>query len=250
MAKNPLIRCFEPRPDARIRLYCVPHAGGGVSAFRSWQASLPSIVEVQAIQLPGRENRLMEAPLSDAFEIAKLIADTIEPELDRTYAVFGHSMGALISFELLRELQSRGAREAGHFFASAFRAPQLKNPDPVFHDLPDQEFIAELNRRYDAVPAAALESEELLELILPGVRADTTVCDAYEYKQGEPLNCPITALGGESDGIVKPELLKPWIEQTSSYFDLELFAGDHFYLQPGEKALLELVSRKLLALAN
>jgi len=245
-----MLRCIKPRPDARLRLYCIPYAGGGASAFRSWQESLPSIVEVQSIQLPGRENRLMETPFSDAREIAKALADVIAPDLDRPYAVFGHSMGALVSFELLRELRERKAREAAHFFASAFRAPQLQNPDPAIHELPDKEFLDELNRRYDAIPAAALESEELLSLILPGVRADTTVCDGYSYVEGDPLPTPISALGGEIDPIVKPDLLEPWKAQTSANFDLTLFQGDHFYLQPLQDELLALVSERLMGLTQ
>ena len=247
-SENPLVRCIKPRPDARLRLFCIPFAGGGASVFRTWQESLPSVVEVQSIQLPGRENRLMETPFSNAREIAKALADAIAPELDRTYAVFGHSMGALVGFELLRELRNRNAPAPAHFFASAFRAPQVENPDPAMHELPDKEFLEELNRRYDAIPAAALESEELLSLILPGVRADTTVCDGYDYIDGEPLSTPITALGGEADTIVKPELLEPWREQTNASFELMLFPGDHFYLQPGQAALLEYVSKQIMEL--
>ncbi len=247
---NPLIRCIKPRENARIRLYCIPYAGGGASIFRLWQESLPSIVEVHSIQLPGRENRLMETPFDDAREAARAVADAMEPDLDRSYAVFGHSMGALIAFELLRELQSREARQAGYLFASAFRAPQVPNPDPAMHDLPDAELLDEIDRRYDAVPAAARESEELLELILPGIRGDTTVCDSYSYRAGTPLACPIAALGGESDPIVRPELLEPWREHTSEAFDLTLFPGDHFYLQPSQAELLKWISTRLLTIAN
>jgi len=248
--KSPLLRCPKPRPDARIRLYCIPYAGGGASVYREWQDKLPSIVEVQAIQLPGRENRLMDEPFSDSREAAKAVADAIAPDLDRTYAVFGHSMGALVGFELLRELERRGAPTASHFFASAFRAPQVENPDSALHELPDAELLDELDRRYDAIPAAARESQELLELIMPGVRADTAVCDSYAYRAGDPLACPITALGGEADAIVSPELIELWREQTSAAFEFTLFPGDHFYLQPGQDQLLELVSRKLLELAS
>ena len=247
---NPLIRCIKPRPDARIRLYCIPFAGGGASVFRLWQEHLPSIVEVQSVQLPGRENRLMETPFSDAREAAKAIADVVEPDLDRDYAIFGHSMGALIAFELLRELQSRGAKRASYLFASAFRAPHLPNPDAAMHELSDEELLDEIDRRYDAVPAAARESEELLELILPGIRGDTTVCDAYRFSDGEQLSCPIEALGGESDPIVRPELLEPWREQTSHDFQRTLFPGDHFYLQPSQAALLKLISDRLLGLTS
>lgn len=251
MAKpNPLLRCIKPRPDARLRLYCIPYAGGGASVYRTWQESLPSIVEVVSIQLPGRENRLMETPFSDAREIAKALADVIAPGLDRTYAVFGHSMGALVGFELLRELRDRNAPEAAHFFASALRAPQVENPDPALHELPDEEFLVELNRRYDAIPAAARENQELLDLILPGIRADTAVCDGYSYVEGEPLSTPITTLGGKTDTIVGPELLEPWERQTSASFELTLFDGDHFYLQPRQAELLALISERLVALAK
>ena len=248
--KNPLLRCPKPRPDARIRLYCIPYAGGGASVYREWQDKLPSIVEVQSIQLPGRENRLMEEPFSDAREAARALADVIEPDLDRTFAVFGHSMGALIGFELLRELEARGANPPAHFFASAFRAPQVENPDSALHELPDAELLDELDRRYDAIPAAARESEELLDLIMPGIRADTSVCDGYSYVEGAKLSCPISVLGGKADAIVKPELLEPWSEQTSAGFEFDLFEGDHFYLQPRQDEVLALVSKRLLELTD
>ena len=187
---NAWIKCYDPRPNAELALLCLPYAGGGASLFRDWSKDLPPAVEVRALQPPGREERLLEEPFDSVGALADALAEVVAPELDRPWAVFGHSMGALTAFELVRRLRERGVPTPVHFFASAFRAPQLACPVPTIHELPADEFLTELNRRYDAVPAAAMESAELLELFLPGLRADVAICDTYAYTAGPPLDLP------------------------------------------------------------
>jgi medium-chain acyl-[acyl-carrier-protein] hydrolase len=229
-----------------VRLYCVPHAGGGASAFRAWGAALPG-VEVRSVQLPGREDRIGEPALRSAAEIAGPLADALQDDgaPSGRWALFGHSMGALVGFEVLRELRRRGTPGPVHFFASGHRAPQLPDPDPPMHALSDDEFLDALDERYGGVPAAVRESDELLELLLPGLRADVSVCDTYEHVEEEPLDCPLTALGGERDRGVRREELEAWREQTRGEFRLEMFAGGHFYLQERETDVLRAVARAL-----
>lgn len=244
-AKNPWIRCPKPRPAARMRLYCIPHAGGGAGTYRSWSDGLPETVEQRSVQLPGREDRLKDTPLHSVVPLARALADALVPELDRPWALFGHSMGALVGFELLRELRRRGAPAATHLFASAFRAPQLPLAVPPIHELSDEAFIEEVDRRYDAVPAIVRENQELMALMLPGLRADVAVCDGYEHVQGEPLACPITAFGGEQDRHVSRKELEGWSEQTSGAFTLRMFPGDHFFLQSAQAELLAVISASM-----
>jgi len=245
MTDNPWIRCPKPRPDARVRLFCIPHAGGGAATFRLWQDQLPGDVEVRAIQLPGRENRLLEKPFTEVETIVEELSLLIRPDLDRTYAVFGHSMGALIAFELIRQLRLHGAELPEVLLASGYRAPQVRLPGAPIHLLPNSEFLEEVQRRYDAVPREALENAELMELLLPTLRADIAVCDSYVYRDDDPLPLPIVALGGEHDGQVGVRDLEAWKEQTSGSFGVQQFPGDHFYLQTAQEALLARVSAEL-----
>jgi len=244
-AKNPWIRCAKPRPAPRMRLYCIPHAGGGAATFRTWSAGLPEQLEQCSVQLPGREDRLKDAPLPSVTPIVAELADVLASGLDLPYAIFGHSMGALIGFELLRELRRRGARPASHLFASAFRAPQLPRREAAIHELSDDEFVEEVNRRYDAVPQMVRENEELMALVLPGLRGDMAVCDSYEYAEGEPLACPITVFGGEQDVQVTPDELAGWEAQTSGGFALTMFGGEHFFHQTEQAGLLAAISAGL-----
>jgi len=241
-AKNPWIRCPKPRPAARTRLYCIPQAGGGAAAFRTWSAGLPEDVEQRSVQLPGREDRLKDAPQHSVTPIVAELADALIPELDRPYAIFGHSMGALIGFELVRELRRRGAPAAGRLFASAFRAPQVPRREAAIHELSDEEFVEEVNRRYDAVPQMVRENQELMDLVLPGLRADIAVCDSYEYVEGEPLACPISVFGGEQDRQVGREDLAGWEAQTTGGCSLTMFPGEHFFHQSEQAAVLAAIA--------
>jgi len=243
--KKSWLKVPRPNAQARLRLFCIPHAGGGAATFRLWQESLPADVEVCAIQLPGREERLMEEPFSAIEPIVEVLAGELEPRLDLPYAIFGHSMGSLIGFELLRELRRRGLPGARHLFTSAHRAPQLPDRYPPVYHLPDEEFVQEVDTRYGAVPAAARADAELMELLLPGLRADVTVCDTYTYREDAPLECAISTYGGEGDHQVTREELEAWGEQTSGSFSFTMFSGDHFFLQTEQEPLLRAVSEDL-----
>jgi len=219
----------RPRPAVRLRLFCLPYAGGGASVFRSWGASLPDRVEVCPIQLPGRENRLLEPPFTRLPALADTLADALHPHLDLPFAVFGHSMGSLVAFELTRTLRRRQRPLPVSLLVSGRRAPQVPDVDPPIHHLPELEFLEEI-RRLNGAPEEVLGNSELMELLLPALRADFEVCETYEYRSEEPLDCPIIAFGGDEDPEVGPEELDAWRRQTSGRFELYMFPGDHFYL--------------------
>ncbi len=245
MSPGPWIKIPRQRPGAHSRLFCIPPAGRGASAFRAWPDYLPPSVEVNAVQLPGRENRIMEEPLSDVRSIVDRLAEIVEPELGARWAVFGHSMGALVAFELVRELRRRGSRPPEHLFASGFRAPQVPGRHPPIHTLTDDAFVAEVNLRYEAVPAEARANAELLELFLPGLRADVAVCDTYSYAEDAPLDLPIHAFGGDGDHHVTVADLEAWREQTTTSFELTLLPGGHFFVESARRDLLNALARKL-----
>ena len=169
------------------------------------------------------------------------LADAVLPGLDRPFAIFGHSMGALIGFELARRLRRLGAPEPVHLFFSARRAPHVPDPRPPLHTLPDHDLVAQLTQRYNGMPRAVLESPELLRMFVPVIRADLTLTETYDYRPEEPLACPISAFGGLDDGAVTRDDLSAWGDQTRGSFTLRMLPGGHFFLQTLRKRLLSAI---------
>ena len=234
------VRIFEPRPLARMRLFCFPYAGGGASAFRGWASELPKDVEVCAIQLPGRESRLLEEPYRDIPAIVQALATAIVPFFDRPYAFFGHSMGSLVAFELARELRRQHRAGPMHLVVSGHRAPRFASRRRAIHALPQAELIDEL-RRLNGTPEEVLRDPELMSMLLPTLRADFSACEQYTYADEAPLTCPISAFGGLQDPRVAHDDLSAWREQTTDRFVLRMLPGDHFFLRAGtSKVLLQL----------
>jgi surfactin synthase thioesterase subunit len=231
---------MRPRPNggARFRLFTFPYAGGGGSAFRPWIADLPPEIELCVVQLPGREARWGEPPFTRMTDLVPALATGIRPHLDRPYAFFGHSLGALICFELARALRAAGAPDPVHLFASAHRAPRSPNPHPEMRHMADGPFVDEIGRRYGGIPPVVLENPELVQLMLPFLRADFTVFETYQYREEPPLACPITAFGGVSDDYVRPEALEAWAQETTGGFSVRVFPGGHFFLQDHRAALV------------
>jgi medium-chain acyl-[acyl-carrier-protein] hydrolase len=242
---NNWVACAKPNPQAKFRLFCFHYAGGGASAFRTWSNSLPQSVEVCAIELPGRGSRLMEPPFTQLEPLIQKLTRVLLPYLDKPFAFFGHSMGGLVSFELTRLLRREYGVSPVHLLVSGHRAPQLPDPDPPIHALPESEFLQEL-RRFNGTPQAVLENAELMELLLPTLRADFAVVETYAYTPDPPLDCPIAAFGGLHDREVSCDELEAWREQTNASFLLEMFPGDHFFLHSAGSLLLQSLSQKLL----
>lgn len=238
------LRWPKPNPNARLRLFCFPFGGGGASFYRSWPDGLPTDVEFCAVQLPGRENRLREPPFTQLSILIETLIRFLEPYLDIPFAFFGHSMGALIGFELARELRKQNSTGLIYLFVSGRRAPQIADPDPPKHNLPKSEFIDEL-RHYNGTPELVLQEPELMEIFLPLLRADFSILETYVYKNGDPIDCPITAFGGRQDSKVSHEDLAAWREQTCHEYRLKMFPGDHFYLKAFRARLLREITDDL-----
>jgi surfactin synthase thioesterase subunit len=237
-----------PPTDAPVRLFCLSYAGGGASAFRAWPARLQG-VEVLPVLLPGRETRMLERPFDRMPPLVDALADAIAPELDRPYAVFGHSMGARLGFELLRELRRRDERAPLALFASSCKAPHLpRAPQPLFEQMPENVFVARL-RNMNGTPPEVFENPELLELVLPAIRADFAVVDSYEYADEPALACPIRAFGGTMDTEAREDELLAWQAHTTTSFALRMLSGGHFTIVSHEQKITAAVATELQALA-
>jgi medium-chain acyl-[acyl-carrier-protein] hydrolase len=242
--ESPWLPYMQPDPEASLRLFCFPYAGGSALIYRSWSQKLPPGVEVCPVQLPGRGNRLKEPPFRSLAALVPALAGALRPYLDRPFAFFGHSMGALISLELARELR-RDARPAPEqLFVSGRSAPQLGKRGVTLYDLPEPELIEEL-RRLNGTPHEVLEHPELMELMLPLLRADFAVCDTYRYADEPPLDCPVAAFGGLGDANVPRADLEAWAAQTAGDFSLRMLPGDHFFLHENESTLLLVLTHEL-----
>ena len=241
---NPWLHYFKSNPKAGVRLFCFPHAGGNALAYRSWAQKLPAGIEVIAVQLPGRGNRIHEPLITDLSSLVKLMAPAIAPSLNGPFAFFGHSMGAIVSFEMARWLRREGRSLPLHMFVSGRSAPPLNGCHPPLYNLATSELLHEL-RRLEGTPSAVLEHPDLMELMLPMLRADFSICDTYEYSEEAPLDCPITAFGGLQDAGITRRNLEPWREQTGSSFTLRMLPGNHFFLHSNEVLLLNVLAIQL-----
>jgi medium-chain acyl-[acyl-carrier-protein] hydrolase len=245
MKNDVWIKRARQDPQTRFRLFCFPYAGGGASFFRTWRQRLGPDIEVCAIQLPGREDRLAEPPFAKLSSLIEALADVLYAYTDFPFAFFGHSLGALISFELARRLRRQKAPCPLQLFVSGHRAPQIPDPDPPIHQLPDAEFIEELGR-FNGTPQAVLENPELMEVFMPLLRSDICLNETYVYDHEAPLDCPITAFGGLEDEEVSREELAAWHDQTRSRFNIQMFPGDHFFLNGKENhGLLGFISKDI-----
>ncbi len=219
-----------PRPQAQLRLFCLPYAGGAASVFHRWAQQLPNEIELCAIELPGRGLRLRETPFVRLAPLVRSLADAIVPWLDRPYAVFGYSMGGLIAFELVRLLRRRGGQLPRHLFLSAKAAPDLPPLQPLIHQALDTEIRRKLSI-LNGTPKQLLENEEMMEMMVPIVRSDFAVLETYQYRQEPPLELPISVFGGAADPLVRPAALEGWRSQSSVRCQLRIFPGDHFFIQ-------------------
>lgn len=228
-----VVTCPVPNAEARLRLFCFPFAGARASTFNSWLDKLPTAlrleIELCPIQLPGRETNRSELLFTRLSPLVEALVPAFGSNLDKPFLFFGHSMGALVSFELARQFRRHQLPGPVHLVVSGYPAPQLPSRHPNIHHLPDSEFLAKI-RNLGGTPDAALDDSELMELCLPVLRADFETCETYTYADDEPLDCSITAFGGNDDRKVSREELSAWQEQTRRPFSLRMFPGDHFFL--------------------
>jgi len=233
MTPSPWFTRFAPRPAAKLRLFCFSYAGGGAVVYRPWALAMPADIEVAAVLLPGREGRLRETPVRRMPDLLAALLPAIEPHLDRPFAFFGHSMGAVVAHELALALQARGGPVPQRLLLSGRRAPHLPERDPPMHHLDDDAFVAEIQRRYNGIPAEVLQYPELLELLLPALRADMSVIETRSTREAGqailPFEGPISVFGGRDDPRATPAELEAWQAHTHEPLVARHFAGGHFY---------------------
>ncbi len=230
------------KPHARFRLFCFPHAGGAASAYFRWGSFFDA--QVTALQLPGREGRMAERPVDDLKQVVEAVAQAIACDEDRRpFAFFGHSMGALLAYETAREMRRRQAVLPFCLLVSGRAPPSHISDESMLHQLPDQQFIDELDRRFSGVPVILREEPELMSLFLPVIRADLKMLETHTYVDETPLDVPLGAFCGREDARARLELLQNWAEFTTQWRGAKEFAGGHFYLhQPNNPVLGALAS--------
>ena len=233
---------FRPVAHPRLRLFCFPYAGGNITVFRDWPAGLLPDVELWTVQLPGRGSRFREPLLTAMPPLVQTLAEVFP--LDTPYALLGCSLGAALAFELARELERRYGSRPEHFFALACIAPHLRPEHPPRHTLPNDQLLTQL-RQYNGIPQELLAHQEMLNLLLPILRADLTIYETYQYHPHFQLSCNLTAIGGLNDPLVSPQALAAWQPHTHYTFSHHLLPGDHFFIHPSRSALLTLINNGL-----
>jgi surfactin synthase thioesterase subunit len=248
LTTDPWLYRREPRATPRVRLFCFPYAGVGPSAYRAWHGVLPAEVDVCVIQLPGREGRFHEPAFTNMAALVTALTPALLPHLDVPFVFFGHSMGSVVACEVARSLTASASPRPAHVIVSGRRALQESDPDSPLSPLGDQQFVAEIDRRYGGIPAPILADREMLALLLPCLRADIAALESYVPTARPRLTCPMTVLGGNDDTRAPVGGLPAWQEQTSSSVRVRTFPGDHFYLNARRAEVLAEVAAVLAPL--
>lgn len=237
-------RWFPPKatvPDATTHLFCLPHAGAGAATYRHWQTAIGTDVEVVPVELPGRGARFSEPLVTSATENVTALAGPLLERASKPFALFGHSMGALLAYELAHELVRLG-RPPVHLVVSGYAAPQLPpRPDSgKVHTLTDDQLVQHL-KALQGTAGEVLDHPELLELLLPVIRADYQLCETHRFTERAPLPVPVTVLGGTEDPNGDDASLRGWEELTAAGFRVATFSGGHFFLHEHHDQVIDIV---------
>lgn len=231
--------------SASLRLFCFPPAGRGASLYARWRAHFRPDIEICPVQLPGRENRIREKPYSSIPDLLNALMPWMEPHLDLPYAFFGHSMGALLGFELARMLLKQGHSGPRHLIVSARRAPHLRDPHPPISCLPDDAFLESVQRRYQGIPSSLLQDPEMRAIILRSLRSDFMMLENYTFCPEVKVPCPITSLGGLQDPEAREDELNSWSGHNTCEFRMKMFPGDHFFILSSTDSVIKEVKLAL-----
>ncbi len=227
---SPWLTTYGYSSQGGARIFAFPYSGAGTSIYSHWAKDFcDSHVDFIGVQLPGRESRFGEMPISHLPLLVKELSKEIAPLTNQPFIFFGHSLGALIAFELCRELRRKKLSLPIHLFVSGFRPPQLSNPNKELHQLPEKNFIEGI-REYGNTREEVLLNKILMDMLLPMLRADFCLNETYQYQQEVPLPCPITVLKGDNDSFAKPEQMFHWQQETSANFEEVTYTGGHFFL--------------------
>jgi surfactin synthase thioesterase subunit len=231
LQRSPWVTTWKPAPAARHRLLCFHHAGGSGAAFSHWPASFPSL-EVSAVTLPGRERRFTEPLLTDAATAGAQIALALARLGDRPWIFYGHSMGAIIAFETIREMRRRAQPLPRHLFVSGCGAPHIQD-EGDWHKAPEGQIIAQL-REMGGMSDEILDHPELVELLMPVLRADAAMTELYAYAPAPPLEVPVTAFYATDDEIATAAAVRAWEQHTARSFVCHAVAGGHMFVTQPE----------------
>jgi len=243
------------------RLYVFAHAGGSARTFAPWARLLAPDIEVIGVEFPGHGSRMLEAPLSDVHEMAAVfvhelqvrelqvrelqVREGLAVDAAQPWALYGHSLGASIAYEAARLLASHPIHAPGHLLLGAMRAPHLPRTMPSIAHLPDDDFLRAVQESYGGVPEAVLAEPELLEIVLPALRADFIAYETYTPASLAPLSCPMTVFAGMSDPIIDEAEVAAWSHHTSGPFQMHALPGDHFFLGPCREQVLGILRSTL-----
>ncbi|GGS14588.1 hypothetical protein GCM10010252_62580 [Streptomyces aureoverticillatus] len=233
-----------PRSGARRKpLLCLPYAGGGSRSYDSWQRLLPAAVDAQTLRLPGRESRIADPVPDDARALAAEIADELGPHLDGPFALFGHSLGAVLSYEIALRLRDRFGLTPRCVVVSGSRPPHLLVTGRQYSAMDDATLRGALDTMGGTDPEV-LADPELWHLVEPAIRADLTLSDSYTHRPAPPLSCPLIAYGSKEDIDLDRESLDAWRAYTTGPFAARIFPGDHFYFRRWpEGFVMDLINR-------
>lgn len=236
----------RPSATARLRLFCFPYAGGSAAAYGNWQNGLPDWVELCSVQPLDRGLRTSGPGAREVPALVRELAPRLAPYFDLPFAFFGHSLGALLAFELARLLKATGEPKPRALFLSSAAAPHLDRGS--ISGLPDEEFLARI-RAYGGTPDTLLDDPELLEVFLPVLRADFALFEGYRFELGPMPDCPVHLYGGDRDHIVTPSRLAAWGDLLP-IASTQMFSGGHFYFQNEHRALLASMGKRLSEVAR
>ena len=223
--------------EASLTLCCFPYAGGGPFLFRPWQARLGKRWNVVALSLPARGARISEPPVSDLQTIVDNASAGLD-QIDGPWFAFGHSMGAIICFELARQRYHQGKRLPEALFVSGTRAPDMPQREALRFDLPDQEFVAVL-RDLEGTPPELVADDQFMTLLMPALRADFRICETYQHRESVQLPISIHAFSGDRDETTTAEEISAWAKFTNVSFSWSQIPGKHFYLESGMDQILD-----------
>lgn len=244
---NPWFQVPKPVPNAAIRLFCFPYAGGSASIYDGWGERLADDIEVVAVQYPGRGSRFREPLISRCDNLVTALLREVSPLADKPFAFFGHSNGGLVSYELARALQRHGTSRQVHHFISGHRPIHLARNHQPMHDLPDAAFIDKL-AALGGTPRELLESRELLDLFLPVLRADFAISETYAFPGGPLLRGDMSVLYGRDDVDVAEADVMRWAELIDGTIDLHRFDGGHFFVNSCKQRVIDFVANRLRSL--
>ncbi len=237
-----LIKNQENIVHDKITLFCLPFAGGGASAYNTWMKRMQNMICVCPIQLPGREERIMEQLYKDMNKMLDDLEQAVLNVVKGSYALWGHSMGGKIAYELEKRMENRGYT-AKYLFVSGSRVPHIPEPNPIYY-LSDEAFKEKLGR-FEGTPKEILENKELLDFFLPMLRADFTMDETYYTKEIQKLNCSIYGFGGIDDKEADEKAIKKWQEYTNQNFLYKIFQGNHFFIKEHEDEILSIIEKCL-----